>query len=93
MFFFLGLHPWHMEVPRIGVESELQLPDYTPAIATQDPNHICDLYYTSLQCQILNPLIEARDQTCILMDINQVLNPLSHNGNSSGKLCLEALPH
>ena len=20
-FFFLGLHPWHMEVPRLGVES------------------------------------------------------------------------
>ena len=25
-FSFLGLHPWHMEVPRLGVESELQLP-------------------------------------------------------------------
>ena len=24
-FFFLGLHSRHMEVPRIGVESELQL--------------------------------------------------------------------
>ena len=22
-FVFLGLHPWHMEVPRLGVESEL----------------------------------------------------------------------
>ena len=28
---FLGLHPWHMEVPRLGVESELQLPVYTTA--------------------------------------------------------------
>ena len=26
--FFLGLHPWHMEVPRLGVESELQLLAY-----------------------------------------------------------------
>ena len=25
-FFFLGPHPWHMEVPTLGVESELQLP-------------------------------------------------------------------
>ena len=25
-FFFLGLHPWHIEVPRLGAESELQLP-------------------------------------------------------------------
>ena len=24
--FFLGPHPWHMEVPRLGVQSELQLP-------------------------------------------------------------------
>ena len=22
-FFFLGLHPWHMEVPRLGVKLEL----------------------------------------------------------------------
>ena len=26
---FLGLHLRHMEVPRLGVESELQLPAYT----------------------------------------------------------------
>ena len=25
-FVFLGLHPWHVEVPRLGAESELQLP-------------------------------------------------------------------
>ena len=25
-FLFLGLNSWHMEVPRLGVESELQLP-------------------------------------------------------------------
>ena len=23
LFVFLGLHPWHMEVPRLGVQSEL----------------------------------------------------------------------
>ena len=37
-FFFLGLHLWHMEVPRLGVESELQLPTYTTATAMQDPS-------------------------------------------------------
>ena len=31
---FLGLHPWHMEVSRLRVESELQLPPYTTATAT-----------------------------------------------------------
>ena len=28
---FLGLHPWHMDVPRLGVELELQLLAYTTA--------------------------------------------------------------
>ena len=28
---FLGLHPWHMEVSRLGVELELQLLAYTTA--------------------------------------------------------------
>ena len=28
---------WHMEVPRLGVESELQLPAYTTATAAPDP--------------------------------------------------------
>ena len=28
-FFFFGPHLWHMEGPRLGVESELQLPAYT----------------------------------------------------------------
>ena len=36
-FCFLGLHLWHMEVPRLGVESELGLPAYTTATATPDP--------------------------------------------------------
>ena len=30
-FFFLGLHQQHMEVPRLGVESELQLSAYATA--------------------------------------------------------------
>ena len=28
---FLGPHLWHMKVPRLGVESELQLPAYATA--------------------------------------------------------------
>ena len=27
-FLFFGLNPWHMEIPRLGVDSELQLPAY-----------------------------------------------------------------
>ena len=36
-FVFLGPHLLHMEVPRLGVQSELQLMAYTTAIATSDP--------------------------------------------------------
>ena len=40
--------------------------------AMQDPSWICDLHHRSEQSRILNPLIKARDQTCILMDTNQI---------------------
>ena len=67
-FIFLGLHPWQMEVPKPGVDSELQLLAYT-ATAMWDLSCICDLHHRSRQCRILNPLSEAGDGTCILMDI------------------------
>ena len=47
-----------------------------------DPSHDCDLYHRSRQHWILNPLSKAKDGTHIFMDISQVLNSLSHNGNS-----------
>ena len=71
---------WRMEVPRLGVDSELQLP--ASATAMPDPSHVCNLHHGSWQHWILDPLSEARDQTCILMDTGWVLNPMSHNGNS-----------
>ena len=55
-----------MEVPKLGVESELQL-----------------LACAHSGTGSFNPLNEARDQTHILLDTSWVLNPLSHNGNSS----------
>ena len=67
-FFFLGPYLWHMEVPRLGVKLELQLLAYIIATATQDLSYVCDLHHRSWQHQILNPMNEARDQTCILMD-------------------------
>ena len=56
-----------MEVPRLGVESELQPLAYTTAIATPDPSHGWDLYHSSRQCWILNLLSEARGRTRNLM--------------------------
>ena len=70
-----------MEVPGPGVKLEPQLLAYIRATAMPDPSHICDLHHSSWQCQILNPLSEARDRICVLVDISQVLNPLSHSGN------------
>ena len=78
----LGLHPWHKEVPRLGVTSELQLPAYSTATAVQDISCVWDLHCSSWQRWILNPLSKARHQTCILMDTSQIFNLLSHNGNS-----------
>ena len=69
---FLGLHLQHMEVPRPGVEVELQLPACATASATWDPRCICNLRHSSCQGWILNPLSEARDQTWILMGTSQV---------------------
>ena len=46
---FLGPHPWHMEVPRVSVESELQLLAYATATATSDPSRVCDLHHSSRQ--------------------------------------------
>ena len=69
---FLGPHLQHMEVPRLGVESELKLLAYVTATATRDPSCVCDLHHSSWQNQIFNPLSEARDWIGILMDTTQV---------------------
>ena len=55
-FFSLGLCPWHMEVPKLGVQSELQLPAYVTATAAPDPSQVFDLHHSSQQHRILNLL-------------------------------------
>ena len=67
-FFFKWLHLPYMEVPRLGIESELQLQAYTTATATLDPCCIGNLQCSLGQCQILNPLSKARDQTRFFME-------------------------
>ena len=39
-FLFLGPHPKHIEVPRLRIQLELQLPACTTAVATPDGSHI-----------------------------------------------------
>ena len=56
--FVLGLHLQHMEVPRLGVKSELQVIAYTTVTLTPDPSWGCDLHHSWWQ----RPLSEARIQ-------------------------------
>ena len=72
LFCLLWPHLQHMEVPRLGVESELLLPVYIEATAKLDLRQICDLHCSSQQLRILNPLSRSRDRTHILMDTSQI---------------------
>ena len=69
-FCFLGPYWRHMEVPRLGVETELLA--YATPTATQDLSHICNLNHSSWQCQIPDPMNKARDQAHILIDTSQI---------------------
>ena len=59
-----------MEVPRLGVNSELQLLVYATATAMPDLSRVYDLHHSS--CRILNPLRDARDRTLDLTVPGQV---------------------
>ena len=61
-----------MQVPRQGVQLELQLLAYTTATATPDLSCVCDLHRSSQQCQMRNPLSKARDRTQVFMDTSRV---------------------
>ena len=73
-----------MEVPGLGVKSELQVLAYTTATATLDPSRVCDLHYSLWQHRILHLLIEAGIEPISSWTLCWVLNPLSHNRNSMG---------
>ena len=62
----------HMEVPRLGVELELQLLAYATATATWDRSRVCNLHHSSRQQRIPDPLSEAGDGTRILMDTSWI---------------------
>ena len=68
---FLWLPLWHMEVPRLGIKLELQLPAYTTATATRSEPHLPPIPQL-MAIPILNPLSKNRDGTRILMDTSQV---------------------
>ena len=61
-----------MDVPRLGVELELQLLACTIAPAMQDLSLIYHLLHSLRQHWILNPLSRAKDRTLVLMDTSWV---------------------
>ena len=74
-----------MEVPRLGVELQLQLVGYATGTAMLDLSHICHLHYSSWQRWMLNPLSKARNYTrnllvpswiCFRCATTGILNPL-----------------
>ena len=69
----LGLPLQHMEVPRLVVKWELQLPAYATTTAMQDLSHVYNQHHSSQQFSILNPLREPGIEP-ILMDISKVFN-------------------
>ena len=69
LLWFLGMHYWHVEVPRLGFQLELQLPSYTTATAMPDLSHVCDHHSSQ---QHLNLLSRTRDRIHILMHPCQV---------------------
>ena len=72
LFCFLGPHPQYTEIPRVGGTSELHLPAYATATATRILSQVWDLHHSSRQRQMPDPLSEARDGTCILIDTSWI---------------------
>ena len=95
IFFFLGLPLQHMELPRLGVRWELQLPTYTRATAMQAPSHVCDLHHGSQQHRIPNPLSVARDGTHILVDASWIHFCCTTTGacHSSNEILTDCFSH
>ena len=72
-FFFSGSHLQHMEVPELGVESELQL-----------------LAYSHSNARSLTHWMRSGIKPTSSRTLCQVLNPLSHSGNSEGSFLFSA---
>ena len=69
---FLGPHLGHMEVPRLGFKSELQLLAYTTATAASGSEPCLNLHHSSQQRWIPDPLSKAGDRTRNLMVPSQI---------------------
>ena len=72
-FVFLGPYLRHMEVPKLGVKLELQLPAYATTTATPDLHTAASSTYTTAHCNARSLTHWAvQGSNCILMDISQI---------------------
>ena len=81
-----------MEILRLGVELELQLPAYTTATAMWDPSLIHNLHRSSQWGWIPNPLREARGRTHVIMDINRIRFLCATTGTPKYIVVIKSLP-
>ena len=69
LFYFKGPHLQHREFPRLGFEGSNWSCCLRTTTARPDPSRVCDLHRSS---RFPNPLSEARDGTCILLDASEI---------------------
>ena len=88
VFFFLGLHLLHMDVPRLwgGVGRIGAAAASHRHSNARSLSHVCDLHHSNAGS--LTHWVRPRIKTRILMDTSQVLNLMSHNGNSHSRSLL-----
>ena len=68
MFSFLWPHMWHMEVPRLEATGAAAAGLYhSHSHSNTGSEQVCNLYHSSQQHWILNPLRKTRDRTHNLM--------------------------
>ena len=79
---FQGCTHGIMEVPRLGVESQMYPLAYATATVMPDPSHVCDFHHSSQQGRILNPLSKAKGSNLHPLGCQSDLFPLSHDENS-----------
>ena len=74
LVFFLGPHPRPIGFPRLGGKSGAVAEGLHHSHRNARSEHIASAVYTTAHHNLrsFNPLSEARDQTCILIDTSQI---------------------
>ena len=81
-FFFLGPHLQHIEVTRLVVESNLQLPASATATAMQDLSCVLSLHYNAWQLPIPDPTERGQGSNLHPHGYQSESLPLCHHASS-----------